>query len=212
MVRRYHSSEHADVTEQYLTPTDIKQYVFCPRVTYFTRVMRLKPIMGSQQEESQKMHERLADLEKRRESLLKKRLPFTVVKKEFEVSLRSDRLRVRGKADLIVTTDDGEIIPIEFKAMASRKRQLHIDHKYQLIVLALLIEEARETTVRRGFVHYMSDESTVELRLTDNLRRMALTYLRRIEQMIESGTLPPPRRTCFRARVGCGYADRCADL
>ncbi|MHA1813925.1 MAG: CRISPR-associated protein Cas4 [Candidatus Thorarchaeota archaeon] len=212
MVRRYHSSEHADVTEQYLTPTDVKQYVFCPRVTYFTRVMRLKPIMGSQQEESQKMHERLADLEKRRESLLKKRLPFTVVKKEFEVSLRSDRLRVRGKADLIVTTDDGEIIPIEFKAMTSLRGRLRFDHKYQLIVLAILIEESRKKTVRRGFVHYMSDESTVELRLTDSLRRMALTYLRRIEQMIESGTLPPPRRACFRERVGCGYADRCADL
>jgi len=212
MARRYRSSEHIDVTEQYLTPTDIKQYVFCPRVTYFTRVMRLRPIVGSQQEESQKSHERLAELEKRRESLLKKKLPFTVIKKEFEVSLRSDRLRVRGKADLIVTTDRGEIIPVEFKAMTSNRGHIHLDHKYQLVILSLLIEEARDTIVRRGFVHYMNDESTVELRLTDNLRRRTVTYLQRIENMIESGTLPPPRRACFRTKAGCGYADRCADL
>jgi len=195
-----------------LTPTDVKQFVFCPRVTYFTRVMRLRPIVGSQQEAARDSHSRLAHLERRRKSLLRQKFPFKVARREFDVFLQSARLGVRGRADLIVTTEDGELIPVEAKAMSSNKGGIHLDHKYQLVLLASLVEDVRNCIIRRGFVHYMKDETTVQLPITDGLRRRMHYYLHRIRELIESGILPPPRRECGVEKVGCGFADRCRDL
>ncbi|MHA1929503.1 MAG: CRISPR-associated protein Cas4 [Candidatus Thorarchaeota archaeon] len=211
MSRKSRSSEHSDVAEQYLSPTDVKQYVFCPRVTYFTRVMKLRPIMGSQQEAGKKSHDKLAKLEKRRKYPLKTKLPLIVKTKEFEIPLISNRYKVRGRLDMLILTHEGEWIPVEFKDMRSNKRKLHLDHKYQLIALALLVEEKHNTIVRRGFIHYTRDEMTIEMKISSNMRTRCLTYIERIRQMIIDGKIPDPRTRCKHIRIGCGFADQCID-
>ncbi len=211
MKRESRFTEFTDAGEGYITPTDIKQYVFCPRVTYFTRVMQLRPIVGSQQDAAKKSHDRLAELEKRRESILKTDIPAEIESKAFEVYLRSEELQAHGVLDMLVITADGEHIPIEFKAMSSKRGQILLDHKYQLVLLARLLEYSKGVIVRRGFVHYMNDNVTARLSLTDGLRRRIKTYLDRISTMLREGTIPPPRRNCQHGRVGCGFADRCTD-
>ena len=205
------SSEHADVSEDYITPTDVKQYVFCPRVTYFTRVARLKPIMGSQQEAGQKSHDYLTSLEKRRQSILKASLPFESKSKEFDVYLVSEKLRVHGRLDMLLTTNENELIPIEFKDMFSNKGRVLHDHKYQLIVLTLLLEDVENAIIRKGIVHYLRDEMTVVVPISKGLRNWAKGYIGKIIKMIEHGRLPEPRTQCRFKRVGCGFADQCTD-
>ncbi len=212
MKRESRFTEFTDAGEGYITPTDIKQYVFCPRVTYFTKVMQLRPIVGSQQDAAKKSHDRLAQLEKRRESILKTDIPVEIESKSFEVYLRSERLQAHGVLDMLVVTTDGEHIPIEFKAMSSNRGAILLDHKYQLVLLARLLEHSRDVIVRRGFVHYMNDDQTVKLVMTDNLRGRVKTYTDRISNMLREGTIPAPRARCQYGRVGCGFADRCADF
>ncbi len=137
MPRTYRFSETSDISETYITPTDIKQYTFCPRVTYFTRVMKIKPIIGSQQKAGKQSHEHLSILETRRKRTLKTDLPFIVKSKEFEKALVSKRLGVSGKLDMLITTDENELIPVEFKMMFSNRGKVLLDHKYQLLLLGL---------------------------------------------------------------------------
>ncbi|NWF94507.1 MAG: CRISPR-associated protein Cas4 [Candidatus Thorarchaeota archaeon] len=212
MPKEYPYSRATDVDEDYLTPTDVKQYMFCPLVTYFTRVLRLRPIMGSQQEEAKKSHNRLTGLERRRESVLKVKLPFGVMQKEFDIPLYSERLRVLGRLDMLVVTDEGEHIPVEFKDMTSHRGQVLLDHKYQLVCLALLLEDVNRVIVRRGLAHYMNDETTVQVLLTHSLKRRTEHIISAIKQMVESGERPSPRPQCRRTLVGCGFADQCRDL
>ncbi len=212
MPKEYLYSRATDVDEDYLTPTDVKQYVFCPLVTYFTRVLRLRPIVGSQQEEAKKSHDRLTELEKRRESVLKMKLPFGVMRKEYDIPLYSERLRVLGRLDMLIVTDEAEYIPVEFKMMASHRGQVLLDHKYQLVCLALLLEDVNRVIVRRGMVHYMNDEATVQVLLTHSLKRHAEHIVSAIRQMVESGERPAPRPQCSRTLAGCGFADQCRDL
>jgi len=47
----------SDVAEPYVSVTDIKHYIYCPRLVYFDRVLHAQPVFGSQQEESQELHE-----------------------------------------------------------------------------------------------------------------------------------------------------------
>ncbi len=208
----YRFSEDLDVDESFLTPTDVKQFIFCPRVVYFTRVMNIRPILGSQQPAAKKEHAHIARLEKQRTTMLRQRFPFTIVERKFEVFLRSERLRVHGRADMLVMTDTNEIIPVEFKTMASNEGHGRLDHKYQLAVIALLVEDNCETIVRRGYLHYIKDEQTVEIVLSEGVKRRAQTYLKRIEEMIRTERVPAPRRECTHERVGCGFADQCRDL
>jgi len=212
MSGRFQYSRISDVDEDYLTATDVKQYVFCPLVTYYTRVMRLKPIMGSQQEEAKKTHDKTAILEGRRESLLKARLPFEVIEKLFDLPVVSERLRAQGRLDMLAITDRGERIPVEFKAMLSYRGQVHLDHKYQLIVLALFVEDVFNVIVRRGIVHYLEDETTVLIPLTQRLKQRTESLLQAIRGMIHSGVMPSGRPQCSRIKVGCGFADRCGSI
>ena len=41
----------SDVAEEFVSVTDIKHYVYCPRLVYFDRVLHATPAFGSQQEE-----------------------------------------------------------------------------------------------------------------------------------------------------------------
>lgn len=41
----------SDVSELFISVTDIKHYVYCPRLIYFDRVLYATPVFGSQQEE-----------------------------------------------------------------------------------------------------------------------------------------------------------------
>ncbi len=212
MNKRSRYSKITDVEEQYLTPTDIKQYVFCPRVTFFNRVMNLKPVMGSQQEAGQKTHDRLSHLEKKRLSVLKAGLELQVETKMFDIPVVSHNLGVRGRLDMLLVTSQNEYIPVEFKEMRSNKGQVRLDHKYQLTLLGLMVENAYDTIVRRGIVHYTLEELTIEKGITMSMKTRTKSYVERINRMIEDGSLPSPRAQCRFDRVGCGYANQCADF
>ncbi|MEM2141671.1 MAG: CRISPR-associated protein Cas4 [Candidatus Thorarchaeota archaeon] len=209
MARESEYSRTTDIEDEYLSVTDVKQYMFCPMVTYFTRVMRLRPIVGSQQEEARKVHEKIADLEGRRQSLLKSRFPFDISAKQFDRLLISDRLGTLGRVDMLVITTSGERIPVEFKAMRSNRGQVHLDHKYQIAVLAILVEEVDNTIVRRGIVHYLDDETSVIVNISHSLKKRTEKMISSIWRMVESGTVPPHRRQCSRGKAGCGFADQC---
>ncbi len=209
MPRKYRFSERADVAESYITPTDIKQYTFCPRVTYFTRVMKIKPILGSQQKAGKKSHEHLSILETRRKRTLKRDLPFVVKSKEFEKALVSERLGVSGKLDMLITTDENELIPVEFKMMFSNRGTVLLDHKYQLLLLGLLVEDTYSQVVRRGIVHYMNNSDTILIRFSHSLKLRTEKIVSDIREMISQGSIPDPRRECTSNPIGCGFADQC---
>jgi CRISPR-associated exonuclease Cas4 len=209
MKREYRYSEESDVSEFYVTATDVKQYVFCPRVTYFTRVMKLDPIMGSQQEAGKKSHRILVNLESRRRRTLKTELPFVVKRKEFERKVASERIGARGIVDLLVHTEDDELIPVEFKMMSSNRGRVLQDHKYQLVFLALLVEDTKGKIVRRGAVHYLNDRVTAVFQLTQSIKRRTEKIVSEIRKMIAEERFPTKRKDCDNRTVGCGFADQC---
>jgi len=56
----------SDVAEEFVSVTDIKHYVYCPRLVYFDRVLHATPVFGSQQEDSKELHEDYVRKELRR--------------------------------------------------------------------------------------------------------------------------------------------------
>ena len=47
----------SDVAEPFVSVTDTKHYIYCPRLIYFDKVLHATPVFGSQQKDSKELHE-----------------------------------------------------------------------------------------------------------------------------------------------------------
>ena len=52
----------SDIAEAFVSVTDVKHYVYCPRLVYFDRVLHATPVFGSQQEEGKESEMRIERL------------------------------------------------------------------------------------------------------------------------------------------------------
>jgi CRISPR-associated exonuclease Cas4 len=199
----------SDVEEAYISATDIKHYVYCPRIVYFEKILHVKPVLGSQQEEGVEEHMECVKKELRRRDALYYSPELTGAEKLLFIQLNSDRLRLRGSIDCIIKTVKGEYIPVEYKNMESNKGKAWMDHKYQLTAYALLIEESYETVVKRGFINYMPEERVIGLEITPTMKRHVERILGHIRGMESGEELPPRRVSGRRCTGGCGYTWIC---
>ena len=124
----------------------------------------------------------------------------------------SHGLGVHGRLDMLLVTSQNEHIPVEFKEMTSNRGRALMDHKYQLVILGLLVEESFNTIVRRGIIHYSPEHETTQTRISMGMKRRAEAYIERIWRMIRTGSVPEPSPQCRHGRPGCGYADQCTDF
>jgi CRISPR-associated exonuclease Cas4 len=147
----------SDIAESFVSVTDIKHYVYCPRLVYFDRVLHAAPVFGSQQEDSKELHEDYVAKELRRKDAVYYSPEFVGAEKFLFTTLSSGELGLQGNVDCIIKTAKGEFVPVEYKNMSSDDGPVCMDHKYQLVAYALLIEENFGTIVKQGFVNYIMD-------------------------------------------------------
>jgi len=101
---RVERSFSSDLVEGYCSVTDIKHYLYCPRIIYFDKVVHAKPTLGAQQEASKETHKTLEEMEKRRKAAVFYSPEFERAEKRYRVPLQSDRLKLRGLLDLLICT------------------------------------------------------------------------------------------------------------
>ena len=86
----------SDVAESFVSVTDIKHYVYCPRLVYFDRVLHATPVFGSQQEEGKESHEEQVAKELRRKDAVYYSSEFVGAQKLLFTTLCSDVLGMLG--------------------------------------------------------------------------------------------------------------------
>jgi CRISPR-associated exonuclease Cas4 len=188
-----------------LTVTDVKQFLYCPRIVYFTYSLPVKGPVTYKMEEGKLQHERTADLEERR-SL--RAYGLEKGERHFSVGLYSERLGLSGLLDMVILTSAGEPIPVEFKHSDAK---LGLNHKYQLTAYALLVEDRWGTPVRRAFIYFIPLKRARETSITPNMRRFVQKTLDEIRDMIATEAMPEPTRHRGRC-VDCEYRNFCGDL
>lgn len=186
-----------------LNVSDIRQYVYCPRIIYFNYVVPVPRHVTFKMQKGQATHVDFTAVEKRR-SLAKYRLADGA--KEFRVSLRSDRLGLVGTLDMLISGDNG-IYPVEFKSTFG---SLGIHHKYQLVAYAMMVEEARRRPIRAGFVYLIPQKRIEKVIVDEGTRFYTKKLCTGIRNVIESGVLPAGTRRTGRCR-DCEFKNYCRD-
>jgi CRISPR-associated exonuclease Cas4 len=199
----------SDVAEPYVSVTDVKHYIYCPRLVYFDRVLHAQPVFGSQQEESQEQHEEYVRKELRRKDAVYYSSEFVGAQKLLFVQLASEKLQLQGVVDCIIKTAKGEYIPVEYKNMNSDCGKAYMDHKYQLVAYALLVEENFDAIVKWGFVNYIPEQLILQFEITLTMKSYVKRVIGHIKRIIKEETLPPIRVAKNKCQGGCGHKQTC---
>lgn len=187
-----------------LRVTDLKQFVYCPRIVFYQYVMPVEKKTTFKMDAGKQAEDLIDKLEQRR-SLRKYRLAEGT--RWFHVWLRSARLGLSGKLDLLIESPEG-LFPIDFKYTTGRPQKNHI---FQLCGYALLVEEAHQQPVSQGFVYLIPQNEAVAVELTQERKDEALEQLHAMRAMIQAEAMPDP--TPVRNRCAeCEYRNYCGDI
>lgn len=185
--------------------TDLKQWAYCPRILYYYLCLPdIRPVTYKMQagiEEGRSEETREARRSLRPYGLKRGR-------REFNVPLVSDRLGLRGIADMVIWIEDepGEVIPVDFKFSEEAG-----DHfKLQLAAYGLLLEEISGLPAKRGFLYAIPLRKAVEVKITPRLRSKLLAALEDMHRMLLAEWMPDPTPQRSRCLM-CEFRRFCND-
>jgi CRISPR-associated exonuclease Cas4 len=187
-----------------LAVSDVRQHVYCPRIPFFRLGARLphRFVTGAMQEGILE-HQRTEALEQRR-SL--RAYGLTDGERAFDVGVRSERLGLGGRLDMVINRAS-EVIPVEFK---NTRAGLGLHHKYQLTAYALLLEEGLGKPARRAFVYFIPLKRAQELEITPAMRAYTKRVLGEIRASVRGERMPPGTRVLGRCQA-CEFLPYCND-
>ncbi|MGC9069030.1 MAG: CRISPR-associated protein Cas4 [Thermoprotei archaeon] len=167
---------------KYISPTDVKEYAFCPRLVYYKNVLHIYERMTEAMELGKEIH---------KEEPITHLIPlFKVMKILKDVELTSKQLKLTGKIDYILVTKFNEYIPVDMKYADLHHQNAQKHHKMQLVAYSLLIEEAYKTTVKRAVIYYGRARKTITILITDALKKQTKEIIKNIYQMLETNKEP----------------------
>lgn len=183
--------------------TDLKQWVYCPRVLYYqvclpdVRPVTYKMQHGLEAGQAEEGREERRSL---------RTYGLGEGQREFNVPLASERLGLRGEADLVITTPD-EVIPVDYKFSSIDGPHF----KMQLAAYGLLLEDNRGCVVKRGFIYLIPERRAEPVPIDRRLRSRTLAALEAMRRMLDTEQMPAPAdspRKC----VACEFRRFCNDV
>ena len=187
--------------------TDLKQYVYCPRILYYHMCLpRVRPTTYKMRA-SVEAHVAEQSREVRRSLHA---YGIEEGERHFNVPLSSERLGMTGEVDLVIeTTVKGEpqIIPVDYKL--SKKAGKHF--RLQLTAYAVMLEEAWGLPVRRGFLYLMPLRRAEAVPITARQRTALNEALAVMRAMLLKEQMPPATRQRAKC-VGCEFRRFCNDV
>jgi len=185
--------------------TDLKQWVYCPRVLYYHLCLpNVRPVtykMKAGTEAGQAEEGREARRSLRSYGLKEGR-------REFEVPLLSSTLGLRGKPDMVIWLDElREVIPADYKLS-----EIAGEHfKLQIVAYGVMLEEISGYTAKRGFLYSIPQRKAEEVKIDKRARDKLQTALTEMHRVLRYELMPeatPNRNKC----LACEFRRFCNDV
>jgi CRISPR-associated exonuclease Cas4 len=196
--------EHHSPRQFELTVTDLKQWVYCPRIPYYHHVMPVEIARTYKMQRGRDVEAAVEAMEKRRGF---RRYGLERGERRFGVWLHSPALELSGKLDLLIVTADA-CYPVDFKDTDGGVRD---NHRIQLAAYSLLVEENLTRPVPIAFVYLVPSRQLVTVPVGAKEREEVTRAIAEMRRVIEQENMPGP--TPVRARcVACEFRNYCADI
>jgi len=190
---------------QYITPSEVIEYMFCPRFVYFMNVLKI-----DQHEHRRKLVNKGRDIHALKMVQNKDylRAKIGVQDKHLDVYLGSESLRLVGRVDEVLILHDGCAAPLDYKYSYWEGR-LFKTHKIQQTLYALLIEDNFAVPVHKAFIVYIRSKNyLLELPITQNMKDKAKNVLDEIFNIINLSMYPKAQRSKAKCE-DCTYRNLC---
>ncbi len=191
---------------QFITPSEVMEYLFCPRFVYFMNVLKIE-----QHEHRRTLVNKGRDIHKlkmvQNKDYLRKKAG--AVDKLTDVYLSSDKLKLVGKIDEVLFLEDGSAAPLDYK-YAFWENKIYKTLKYQQVLYALLIMENFQVPVNKAYIIYTRSQNHLEeLAVTPKMLDKAKLTLDEIFKIINMEIYPKPTKA-KRKCSDCTYRNLCA--
>lgn len=187
--------------------TDLKQWVYCPRILFYAlcwpdvRPTTFKMEAGADAGKAEEGREERRSL---------RSYGLQEGRREFNVSVSSERYGLRGLVDMVVWVEQAgaeEVIPVDYKL--SRVPGPHF--QLQVMAYGLLLEEESGIPARRGFLYEIPLRKAEKIMLNGRLRDTLLRSLDGMHRMLHTELMPaatPQRNKC----LACEFRRFCNDI
>ncbi len=192
-------------SEIYVTASVLLEYLFCPRFIFYMNCLcidqnedkRWKVLKGREVHEGK---------ERANIDYLRKRIGC--VDKEIGVYMSSERHRIHGVVDEVLTLNDGTMAPLDYK-YAEYHDTIFRTQRYQSVFYGLLIRENYNRDVKRGFICYTRSKNMLkEVIITDKDIDELIKMIEEIIDITQKGYYP--KGTKFSAAcIDCCYRNIC---
>lgn len=164
------SQSFFDETQNYITPSEIKDFLYCKRISYFSKVLgieqntknRYKVQKGREVHKQKEISTKLYFMENLRVKDRKK-----------EVTIFSEKYRLKGIVDEMLTFYDGTMAPLDYK-FSIYNDTVYETYKTQIVMYALMISETFGKSVEKGYIVYTrSNDFLKEVEITgDDIKKL----------------------------------------
>jgi CRISPR-associated exonuclease Cas4 len=184
--------------------TDLRQYLYCPRVVYYSYVVPVPRVETFSMREGRAAELEHARLERRRTL---GRYGLIEGERRYAVSLRCRALGITGIVDEVIDSPSGPV-PVDVKFTEGG---VAFGHQVQLAVYAMALEEESGRTVPRGFIHLVPGSRVVAIPVDDNLRAATRDIARRVRDIVSTDAFPAPADRIAKCD-GCELRFFCNDV
>lgn len=184
-------------------PSQIIEYLFCPRFIFFEYVLRI-PQYEEKYYKVIKGREIHDEKLKRNKEYLRQKIG--VVNKFLDQYLCNDLLR--GEIDEVLDLNDGTMAPLDYK-FAEFKEKIYSTYKTQLTCYAILIEENFHRKVNKGYLVYVrSNNKLVEVNISEEDKENINENIKNIINIIDKNYYPKGTKDKLKC-IDCTYKNIC---
>ena len=189
---------------QFVTPSEIIEYLYCPRFTFFMNVLKIEQNEGKRVlvEKGRRIHQDKLTINKQ---YIRKKIGC--ISKEIDVYLSSQHLRLVGKIDEVLFFRKNAA-PLDYK-YTFWENKIYNTLKMQQTLYALLIEENYNLEVTKAFLVYTrSNNYLKEIAVTYQMKKEAKEIVEKLFEIIDKNYYP--KKTNVKSRCfDCTYRNIC---
>lgn len=188
----------------YITPSDIIEFLYCKRFIYYIKCLGIQQYEDKRYkvQKGREIHDKK---ENENKEYLRKKLG--VIKKDINVSLYSEKYKIKGKVDEVLTLEDNTMAALDYK-FAEYEEIVYSTYKTQILMYSIMISEMYNVDVKKGYLVYCRSKNFIkEIDIDKNDIKKLEKYIKEYQRVMQ-GYYPSATRNKSRC-IDCCYRNIC---